>query len=75
MGRVFILILVVVFVLGLAVITGFTLFEGVIIFVLGVFFLGFLGWIIQGFRPNLVRCILFWWIAMLLNKHELLYPN
>ena len=75
MGRILLLILIVGFVLSLAVITGFTLLEGVIIFVLGVFSLGFLAWIIQGFRPNLIRCILFWWIAMLLNKHELLYPD
>jgi hypothetical protein len=75
MGRILFLILVVGFVLSLAVITGFTFLEGVIILVLGIFCLGFLAWIIQGFRPNLIRCILFWWIAMLLNKHELLYPD
>ena len=59
MGRVLLLVLIVVFVLGLAVITGFTLLEGVIMFILGVFSLGFLAWIIQGFKPNLIGCLLF----------------
>lgn len=75
MGRVLLLILVLVLVVGIGMICGFTLLEGMIIFVVGIFSVGFMAWIVQGFRPNLFRCILFWWISQLLSKPQLLYPN
>jgi len=75
MGRVLLLVLVVVLVVGLGMICGFTLLEGIIIFHAGIFGTGFLAWIVQGFRPNLIRCVLFWWIANLLGKPQLLYPK
>ncbi|MBN1223180.1 MAG: hypothetical protein JXB23_08005 [Candidatus Aminicenantes bacterium] len=75
MARFIISFLVVFLVLGICLLCGFSILEALIIFVLGVFSLGFLGWIIQGFRPNLLRCILFWWISKLFGKPELLFPR
>jgi uncharacterized membrane protein len=57
------------------VITGLSVFETLLIFVLGVIWLGFLGWIlVERYRANLLRCLLFWWIAKMLDKPELIYP-
>ncbi len=75
MVRLLMFILVLSLALGLPVLTGFSLLEALIIFVLAMLSLGFLGWIIQGFRPNLLRCLLFWWISKLFDKPEWLYPD
>jgi len=75
MLRFLMFILVLVLAIGLPLITGFSVLEALIILVLATLFLNFLGWIIQGFRPNLLRCILFWWIAQLFDKPEWLYPD
>jgi len=60
---------------GLPVLCGFSLLEALLILLFASLGLGFLGWIIQGFRPNLLRCLLFWWMAMLFDKPEWLYPD
>jgi hypothetical protein len=75
MIRFLMFILVLILALGIAVLTGFAVHEAVIIFVLATLSLNFLGWIIQGFRPNLLRCLFFWWIAQLFDKQEWLFPD
>ena len=73
--RVFVFLLALAIMMGVPLICGFSLLETVIILILGIFSLGFVAWIVQGFKPNLIRCVLFWWIANLFNKPGLLYPD
>lgn len=75
MMRITMFILVLALALGLPVLTGFSLLEALIMLVLATLSLNFMGWIIQGFRPNFLRCLLFWWVAMLFDKPEWLYTD
>ena len=75
MGRLFLLVFVVLIAVGLPVLCGMTLFESVLIFILAVFWLDFMVWMMRGFKPRTVRFILFWWLSVLLDKPELIYPN
>ena len=47
MGRFFLLVLVILLSVGIPVLCGFTLLEAIIIFTLGVFWIGFLGWMLR----------------------------
>jgi len=75
MGRVFLLVLVILLSVGIPVLCGFTLLEAIIIFILGVFWIGFLGWMLRKCKSSMIRCVLFWFLSIILDKPELLYPN
>ena len=75
MGRLFLLALVIFLSVGIPVICGFKLLEAIIIFLLAVFWLGFLGWLLRKCGSSMVRCVLFWFLSILLGKPELLYPK
>jgi hypothetical protein len=75
MFRAAVMILVIALALTVCVVCGISIQESVVIVVAGIFSLGFLGWIAEGFRFNLFRSILFWWISKMLDKPELLYRD
>ena len=75
MVRLLLFILVLILAIGLPVLTGVSVLEALIILVLATLSLNFLGLIIRGFRPNIFRCLLFWWVAMLFDKPEWLYAD
>lgn len=75
MARLLMFVLVLTLALGLAVLTGFSVFEALIILVLATLSLNFPGWIIRDYRPNFLRCLLFWWFARLFDKPEWLFPG
>ena len=75
MGRIFLLVLVILLSVGVPVLCGFTLLEALIIFILGVFWLGFLGWMLRKCKSNMIRCVFFWFLSILLDKPVLIYPE
>ena len=75
LGRYCLLIFIIALVVGLCVLCGMTVLESVLIFVFGVLWLNFIMWMMCGFKPRTIRFVLFWWLSVLLNKPELLYPD
>lgn len=75
-GRLFVSVIIVVLVITVCTLCGFSFFESVLILFIGILSLGFLGWVVvEKFKCSVFRALLFWWIAKLLDKPDLLYPK
>jgi len=75
MFRAFLMIFIIAVALGVCILCGISVQESVVIVLAGILSLGFLGWIVEGFKCNFFGCILFWWIAKMFDKPEILYPD
>ena len=75
MARVLVMMSVIALALSVCMLCGFSIQGSVLIVVGGIVSLGVLGWIVEGFRVNLLRCMFLWWISKMLDKPEMLHRD